>query len=148
VSGLLTNSPAAVIQQLIIDFGLGTAVADDDDWPVFLSTTVDSPDNCLTVYDTTGMHDGRHMVNGEVQEHHGFMVRVRSKRYSVGWSKAHVIAIAFDEQVRYTGVVIGTSTYSVREINRASGPIHLGKEVPENKRHLFTLNCFTALREL
>jgi len=147
LSGSLSHAPPYIIQQLIIDLGHGTLVADGLAWPVLAYSMTDSPERAICVYGTTGQKDGRFMTSGEVQEHYGIQVAVRSMVELVADAKCRDIAIAFDEDVNYTSVTLDSSVYSVREITRISGPIP-GKELPETKRSLFTLNVITAIRQI
>lgn len=147
MSGSLTDSPADIIRTLLINKGLGTALADDDDWPIFADGEPDTPDSVITVYNTVGRQGGRVMPGGERQEHHGVQVRVRDPDSQGGYAKARAIAVAFDESVRLNSVTIGASVYLVHSVSRVGDVFALGKETPTSKRNLFTINAIVALRQ-
>jgi len=147
MSGALKHSPSDVIQQLLIDLGQGTAVADSGAWPVYASQTPDTPDSCITVVDTAGQKQGRMMVDGEVQEFPGVQVMVRCANPVTGWTKARAITVALDEGVTNTGVTIDGSVYVVYNVSRSSGPLSLGKDAPNSKRNLFSINATVTLRQ-
>lgn len=147
MSGALTHSPADVIQQLLIDLEQGTAVADAGAWPVYASRMPDTPDSCICVRDTGGTKQGRMMVDGEVQEFPGVQVMVRCASPVAGWTKARAVAVAIDEEVDLPSVTIGSSVYLVYNVSRSSGPLALGKDAPNSKRNLFSINALVTLRQ-
>lgn len=147
MTGSLTHSPADVVRQLLIDLGHGTIPSGGGSWPVFVSQEPNSPDSVITVYDTTERQDGRTMVDGERQEHEGIQVRIRDPDHAGGYTKAHAIAIALDTFASPTSVTIGSSVYQLWAATRVSGPIALGKETPNSKRNLFTINATVTLRQ-
>ena len=154
MSGTLTHSPADVVRNLLIDLGLGTAPADGGAWPVYVAQEPNSPDSVITVYDTSGILDGRFMVSGEVQENHGFQVRVRCANTWRGYEKAQEIAVALDESTSLKTVSVGDDagtgdqTYTVYAVSRKGGVISLGKDTPRTKLNLFTINAVVSLRQI
>ncbi len=148
MSGSLTHSPAQIISQLLIDLTLGTAPVDSGSWPVFYAGEPDSPDSVITVYDSVGRQDGRIQVDGEQQEHHGFQVRVKATKHTVGYTKARAIAISLDEDVQLNSVTISGSVYVVYAISRTGDVLSLGKNHPTGNFNLFTINAVVALRQL
>lgn len=141
----LEHSPADITAQLLVDLGLGTDPNDNGDWPVYVNSEPSTPDNCLTVYDTTDRDDGRAMVSGERQVFFGYQIRIRARNHKVGWLKAHEIAISLDENVYETSVILEGNTYVVHSCNRISGVLPLGKESPTSKRNLYTLNFLASI---
>jgi hypothetical protein len=154
MSGTLAHSPADVVRALLIDLGLGTAPADADAWPIYVGQEPDSPDKVITVYDTSGVLQGRFMIDGEIQENHGFQVRVRASNHYDGYEKARAIAVALDESVSLETVSVGDDvgtgdeTYTVYAISRKGGVISLGKDTPRTKLNLFTINAVASLRQI
>ena len=142
MSGYLPDSPARVVRDLLIQLGLGTAAST---WPVYVSSEPSSPDNCITVYDTSGLDHGREHIGGERQEHNGFQIRIRSATPDVGWTRTSLIATTLDTSTNLTTVVIGTHTYLVQSITRKNGPLAIGKEAITN-RNLFTINAVISVR--
>lgn len=146
--GALTHSPADVLRWLLIDLGQGSDPADGAAWPVFASAEPDSPDSCLTVYDTAGRDSGRSHPDGERAEHHGVQVRVRATSHREGYQKARAIALALDQDVYRDTVVIGDDAYRVWSVSRTGDVLVLGTNIPGSKRHLFTVNAVVSLRQL
>lgn len=146
MSGSLTHSPAQIIAQILVDLGLGTDPDDEDDWPIYAVSLPDTPDNAMCIYDTQGTMDGSSMIDGEVQEHHGFMVRIRATSHSVGQAKANAVVQGLDKSVRNEVVTLDSSTYLVTQTGRMSGPLNNGPE-PTSSRIIFTVNAVAALRQ-
>lgn len=147
--GPLQHSPADVLRQLIVDQGWSVDYVDDDtSWAAFASGEPDLPDDCVTVYDTTGVDYGRVGVTGERQESHGFQVRVRSKTHAGAYAKVRQIAVGFDEDVYLATVNLDGVAYRVQSVKRNGDPLFIGKDGSRSKRSLFTLNGVVSLREV
>lgn len=147
MSGSLTHSPAEVVRQLLVDLSLGTLPSAGGSWPICATQELDSPDNAMTVYDTSGRLDGRTMTDGEQQEHYGFQVRVRSATHEAGHAKANAIAVALDQSVLLEVVTVETSVYLVQAVSRTTNVLPIGKETGLSKRSLFTINAVVSLRQ-
>lgn len=145
--GLLTHPPADITRYLLISLGEGVLPSAGGSWPVYAAQTPNSPDNMVVVLGTSNTHQGRTHYDGEVQERHGVQILVRCITYPVGSTKANAIGIALDQDVYDTAIVIGSSTYNVHAFSRTSGPIDLGKETPDSKRDLFSINATVSLRQ-
>lgn len=148
MSGALSHSPADVVRYMMIDLSLGTIPTAGGSWPINVSVEPDSPDNCITIYDTEGIQSGSEQVGGEVQEHHGFQVRVRSPTHAVGYAKARAIAQALDTLVAYETVTISSNTYRVESVSRRGDVLVLGKDMSNTKRDLFTINYLVSITKL
>ena len=150
----LVHSPADIVAQLLIDLGLGTDPTTNGTWPIYVGREPTIPDNCITVYDTAGVDDGRSMIDGETWNHYGFQVRVRSVDHRTGWVKADTISSTMAMNVLRTSTTItdsdGTKTnYRIQCIARIGDTLKLGKEVPTSKRDIFTVNAtMTLLNEV
>jgi hypothetical protein len=143
----LQNTPSDVVRQLLIDLSCATLPSDAEDWPAYEGQEPDSPDSCITVYTTTGIDDGRSQIDGELWQHYGIQIRVRSSNSVDGWKKANAIRELLAKDVKRTIVVVlldntGTATtdYGVAAITGISQTIPLGKE-PHSNRFLFTINA-------
>ena len=145
MSGTLTHSPADIIRYLMIDFALGTIPSDGGAWPIFVGQEPNNPDDVITIFDTAGIHDGRLQVGGEVQEHHGFQVRVRAANHVDGWTKINAIDVTLNESVLLDTTTISSQDYTIQSITRKGTIIPLGKEKPDSRRDVFTLNAVTSL---
>jgi len=146
VGGSLLHSPADIVSRLLTAFGYGVDPSVPGEWPVNVAREPNTPDDAITVYDTQGRDDGRTMVDGERQEHHGFQVRVRSMTHPAGYAKARSIADALDQGVLFTQVDVDGTTYTVFAVTRTSDVIAIGKEAELSKRSLFTINAIAAIR--
>ena len=147
MSGSLDHSPSQIIRQMLVDLSLGTLPSEDDDWPIFATNEPDTPDSVITVYDTLGKLDGRTQVDGKLQIHHGFQVRIRDANTRNGYSKANAIAIALDESTYQETVTISDSIYLVHSVSRTTDVLPIGKETPTSKRNIFTINATATLRQ-
>lgn len=147
MAGLLANSPADIAQALLVSLGVVSNPTLNQAWPAYVSMEPSTPDDCVTVKDTAGKDDGRTMVDGERQEHHGFQVRIRGSTHLEGFAKANAVQIALDQQVLGATVTIGAHTYVVYAVS-TSPVLSLGKEQGTSKRSLFTINCTAALRQI
>ena len=147
MSGNFDHSPAQVIQNYLIDEGLAFDPADEVDWAIYHGHRPPSPDNCVTLYDVAGTIDGRVMVGGEVQEHAGIQIAVRSDNVADAYLKCKNILINFDSEVNRTLVVIGSITYRIQSISRTTDVINAGREA-DSGCHLSTANAIVSLRQL
>lgn len=148
--GSLIHSPADVLRHLLVTKGVGSIpvpVPSNSDWPIYAHNEPDGPDNSITIFDVQGIKHGRTMIDGEIQEHHGIQVRIRSSVSDVGYTKARNIAIVLDEQVYQDAVTISSYNYCVHSFNRTSDVIPLGKEATTpSKRSICVINGLIMLR--
>ena len=147
MSGSLTHSVADVIRHLLIDLGHGTLPTTKSSWPVYSDNEPNTPDNAITVYNLTGTSSGRTMIDGELQEHHGIQVRIRSATPTTGFTKSRQIAVGLDTSSNLVSVSIGSSAYRIQTVSRKGDVISLGKDTTNSKRNLFTINAVVALRQ-
>lgn len=141
-------SPADVVAQLLVDLGLCSGPGGVGEWPVFVAGEPSSPDEAVTVYDTAGTAFGRSMATGARSENPGVQVRVRARDHRTGWAKARQIARSLDEDALWRAVTVGAAAYCVQDFGRTSDVLALGKEVPNSKRSLFTVNGTLCYRPL
>lgn len=139
------HTPSDIIRWMLIDLGLGTDPEDSGSWPVYRGSEPDTPDSVITVYGTSGQQDGRSQIDGEVFEHHGFMIRVRSNRERTAAAKAYEIDNALNESVQNKLVNIDGNTYIVCAVNRKGSVNSVGKESPTSERNVFTINAISAI---
>lgn len=147
--GLLNHSPADIVRRLLVDLGLGSYPAiPAGSWPVYASEEPQTPDNTITVFDTTGKRQGRMMIDGAVEEHHGFQIRIRSADDRTGATKARTIADTIDKNVYRRWVTVDSTRYQVHSLDRSGDVISLGRERSEgggkdkkpSQRRIFTIN--------
>lgn len=143
----LEHSPSNIVRYLLVGFAQGIIpVTINDVWPIYVASEPTSPDNVVTIYDTSGIVEGRLQGSGVVPEHFGFQVRVRAQTHEAGWAKIKQIANCMDTTVNRTVVTVSTNNYVVEAITRRGGIITLGKE-PNSSRIVFTLNATVAISQ-
>lgn len=144
--GPLAHSPADIIATLLPALGVGSAPSESSEvqWSVYASRMPTGPGDCIGVFDTSGRNNGREMVAGEVQQHEGFMVRVRSESHDTGWAKADEVRAALDG-VYQRSVSVGGTHYVVHSVTRTSQVIALGTE-KESQRCVFTITAVASIR--
>ena len=144
----LQASAASIMAYYIInELAKMTDPSDADDWPFYISHLPDGANietNAGAIYDTVGTQDMRSM-NGNVPEHPGIQIRIRSNNHNTAYVKIEDIANALDE-VANDSVEIGDLEYEIQNVNRTSPIISLG--VDENRRFHFTINYIITIREL
>lgn len=117
-------------------------------WPCYVGVEPDSPDECITLDDTTGQGDGRDMNGGELNAHMGLQFRFRSLTAKSGWTKAQAVRAWLSEQVFAMTVTIDSSTYRVHCFSKIGQVLKLGTDGPNSKRWLHTLNAMISIRQL
>ena len=153
----MNDSPSDIVRQLLLTLGLGAIAAyangayTGQPWPIFAANEPASPDNVITVYDTTGQSDGRTMPDGEECTHYGIQLRVRAVDEPTGWPVANNLRNALARLVPSppTGtnyVTLGPNNYTVWAFAGIGNVIPLGKETPSSARFLFTVNALVAIR--
>lgn len=144
MSVTLTHSVNDIVRRLLVNMGHGTLPSVNGSWPIGVERP-NSPDNCVTVRDTTGRVEGRLQPTGEVQEHFGIQVEVRSAVKNVGQLKAQEITYACDREIKNTTVTFESKTYNIINVNRVGTVMSIGRETPESMRELFTFNALVTI---
>lgn len=138
------HSAAEIVRAALVGLGLAT---ESGSWPARAGLEPDSPDEVITVYDVAGTYRGRTMPDNEPQGHYGVTIRVRALTHTSGHRKCRDLCAALDALYQRS-VVIESVTYVIHSFNRTGEPVHLGKEVPESRRNLFTINGLLTIRTL
>lgn len=157
----LYHSPARIIKQLLVDYGLGfdpeVGTAGTSPWAIYRGREPDRPDDLIKVSDTTPRGEGDTQTDGIHQQHEGIQVFVRSADYDRGYRKINAISLALD-QVNFVSVdlpapegegeVPGTAEirYEVQSCTCTSGPAPTGPDTPAGKRLTFTVNYLVSIR--
>lgn len=146
----LTHSPAHILQTAMVSLGLGTLAPSSGyastSWPIYSSTEPDRPDAVITVKNTSGIQQGRSMIDGKLFQSYGVQVRIRHGDEPTGWVKADQIRATLAESVYQLAVTIDSSNYLIHAIIGIGMVLPIGKEVPSTKRSLFTLNALMKVR--
>jgi len=150
----MTDSPADVVRHYLVARSLATIGGAGGDWPAFCAGEPGNPDNCITVYDTDGVNQGRPMIDGGDAGPEGIQIRVRATGHAAGWAKARAIK----ENLESSSVAVGPYHYGPLTVNGRSyriqcvvnigNVIPLGKMVPENRLSLFTVNALVRIESL
>jgi hypothetical protein len=147
----LLHSPADIVRHILIDLGEGSdpgaGTSAPGAWPVYSPKEPSTPDNVITIKNTTPKLDGRSHVDGEQVEHSGFQVRVRSQDTLVGYPKAASIRKTLNEQAINVVVRIASAVYHVQCVSRVS-LIPLGEESPSSRRTVYTLNGLIVINRV
>jgi hypothetical protein len=121
----------------------------DANWPVFVSLMNDSPNQCISIYDTHPDIEGRVHRTREVIEHQGIMIAVRSLDYSSGFTKTVDIctALAAIPASACFQLLIPANTgspYRLWSFRRTNGPNPLPNDARQTKnaRYLFSVNGY------
>ena len=148
VTNILGNSPATILVALLVDqLGICTRVADQGDWPAFLEHMPDKPDECLCVYDTMGIKDGRMMNTMETVMHHGIEILLRSRDYTAPYTKARSISGDLSVLTPQNFSLLG-SVYRVYNVTETTAPTHLGEEAGTIRRYYVSVNMLFAVRKV
>ena len=149
MSGTLTHTAADVIRQVLEDLAVSVAPgsASSTDWASFYSMAPDFQDRIISSFDTAGITQGRTHVDGQTQEFHGVQVMIRAADYETGYNKAQAVAVSLDTEIQLTNVTISSTVYIVYSFNRVGTVISLGREAPNTRRSIFTINGLVSLIE-
>jgi Bacteriophage minor capsid protein len=130
--------------QLLVDIGQGSGPGGSGVWPVFTSAIPDAPDEVLAVWDTTGISDGRFNATGNLEQHYGVQITVRSTDHPRGWLKAAQVRAALSAVLDQT-VTVGGNAFRLPAVTRLDPVLVVGRDKPNSNRTLFTLNPTFAL---
>jgi hypothetical protein len=133
-----THNPAKILHQALVDAThvLEPVANPTGQWRAYINHLPDE-DDVISVSDTTGVKDGRHM-SGEVIVHPGFQIRIRTAEEDDGQARGRLIANWMDT-VDSLAVTIGATNYTIHAISRTGDLISIGQE-SESRRIGFTLN--------
>lgn len=153
----LTHDVCEILRWLSIAGGLGTDPETEDEvgereWPVHAKSEPDKPDNCITIYTTSGQDDGQSVHDGSLWAHYGWQFSIRSKTYDVGYAKANAVRNFLAQQYWETVTVpdatgTGGTDYRVETLTNIGTIIPLGREQTSN-RYLFTINGMVTIDPL
>ena len=113
------------------------------DWRSTFSKTTDDPANFVTVYDAAGVIDGRYMETGEMVEHYGIQIRVRSLKYKDGYTKAKELLKAMTQEMIHVPV-IQDGSYMIESFTQTSSILSIGTD-EKNRRENFTFNGIVTI---
>ena len=145
----LYNSPAEILAVALIAEGIVSDPTGTGEWPCHYAEEPDgpdSPDEVVTVYDTTGRVDGSSMHGGDLWEHQGFQVRIRASTHRRGWRKADEVQQTLARGILLENLTISGKTYVLYCAGDVGAIIALGKQAPNSTRRAWTINGTIAVR--
>ncbi|MDB4786217.1 minor capsid protein [bacterium] len=147
MSGALDHSPATIIRQWMVNESLATLPSAAGSWPASTAFMMDTPDNAIQVISQAGLQYGRSHIDGEIEEHLGVQVIVRSATHDAGYTKADAIKASMDTSSKLYTLTISSSTYTIYAITRRGNVLDLGTEPTPTNRHLFSINATFSVRK-
>lgn len=141
-------SAAILLRSWMVVSNLGTNASQKPlrDWPIYIGTLPDSPDNLISIYDTTPIKDGR-MMSGETIIHPGIQIRVRSRGYTMGFDRLASV-IANLDNLKRVQISYNSDSYLISSFQRTSDPLPLGVDPDNRLRQGFTVNGTVSLQLL
>lgn len=148
---MLLNSPSSVAAEYITSvLQLLTEPNTKEAWPLYIGHMPDNKnvrDDAGSIKDSPGTLDGKDMRSGEVYQHFGLQIRIRSTDYEEGWIKVANVAAGLDGIQSGTSIIVNGTTYSFWNFSRTSTVIDLGREETGKRRERFAVNFVLAIRE-
>lgn len=140
----ITESPARILRQLMVDLGVAIlpAVQSTADWQTSVKVEPVAPDNVITLYDTGAVEDSGIVFDGTRNEHPTLQVRIRSSdtaTQSVGYVKARQVCIALDSVYRQV-TTVDAVRFIIQRVKRTTDVIFIGYDTPTSKRLVHTFN--------
>lgn len=142
---ILQHAPADVLRWLLIAMGFGTEPTLQLPWPICFKKEPTTPDNCITVYDTSSQMDGCSMIDGEQLQHYGIQLRIRTDDAKAGYAFAQNMYASVNAQLYSQRVAIDSAVYDVQRLAKLSF-LSPGSNEPTDKRITYTMNGLLALR--
>lgn len=141
----MTDTPAQIMAQLLVDLGVASGPGGAGAWPVFTTNMPDRPDNAIQVKNTTGSDESDQFAAGDTDQHWGVQIMVRAADDRTAGVKAQAVRRAL-RAVNQRGVTPTTATqgsgarYTVPAVNEGGPPLALGTDRTASNRVLYTLN--------
>lgn len=142
----LEHTPAKITYAFFLFKEWGTDPSVNGNWPCFISSEPDSPDDCITLYDYTGQDDGR-LMHGNLIQHPALQIRIRSNDYATGYVKADEIMNNIAE-VGNSVISVGSNSYMIVCYSKIKPINYLGRQVAVRGRCLFSINCLVCIDRL
>lgn len=86
------------------------------------------------------------MIDGEDFHHFGLQIRVRGTDDPSTYARIELVHTTITEHSYQDLITVGGVTYLVWSFSNVSAPLSLGKDAPNSKRSLYTLNCLASIR--
>lgn len=99
MSGILSHTPAYILRTRIINDGKGTDPSHNSAWPVYVDGEPTTPDNVISIRDTTNRDVGYNQYLKEMQEQYGVQVRIRGKDIPTLHAKFNPLVVAIEKYI-------------------------------------------------
>ena len=155
----LQHTPADITRWALIALGLGVEPTQSNyqgnDWPVSAHGMPPSPDNAIAVYVTTPQLDGRSLCPDQgMATHWAFQIAVRGANdFGFAFPKAEAIRVTLNEKVNGMSLTVSkpaslpATTYIIPCFSGLS-LVPVGRESPDSKRFIYTINGYLVVRAL
>lgn len=144
VQVIMNHSAADVLCQALVDNAV--LIYPDESttaWQCFVDGMPSMPDEVAVLIDEDGHDDGRSMLDGELFYHYGVQMILRGREHRSGYRKAEAVRQALASIYRQT-VVVESEAYRVHCVAHIGQVLCLGKDTPNSKRSMFSLNMSVA----
>lgn len=138
-------TPAEILASLLIEGAFFNEFDLPGPWPICTSAMPDGaagPDQCGTVYDTSGEITARLMAGGKNLVKFGVQLKTRSTDYNVAYSKLSAVTL-FLETVLMRAITVDGNLYTINGIVQSSPVISMGQD--ERRRALCSVNLLLML---
>lgn len=136
---------ARVVQQLLVDLGLGVLGGTTGSWPIYKGYKPNTPDDCIVVYNSGAEMDGRIQSTGAEITHPAIQILIRSATDDAAESKGLAIQDVLQD-IRRELVTVSSTTYLIQGIHRRTDLTPIGEE-EKSRRRLFTINYVLTFGE-
>jgi Bacteriophage minor capsid protein len=137
VSDLAT--PAAVLAEALYD---NFQIEFEDTWPFYVGTQPDTPEECITFFDSTPIVNKKSVDTGFTLIRPGVQLRARGIEYMATWRKLEQIRLWCDDVAGMT-VTLAGEDFVIVNVSQQSGIINIGRT--EDRLYEFTLNVVMTL---
>jgi hypothetical protein len=143
----MKHSPAEILIKLLTADNKLSDPVENKDWPGYVGHSPETPDNCVTAFDTTPIIVARELATGGTCRLWGVQLRLRTAKdkYPLGWDKInglddhltslHNALVSFEDAV-----------FAVDSVCVDSGPMFIGQD-EQSRRNLFTLNLLANIHK-
>lgn len=147
INDLQDHGQHDITRKILSLLGLGTHPDTGQPWPIYVDQEPDFPDNCITIYETSGINEGKLMPTGEDVEHPGLQIQVRceASQPPVGRKKTREIKSSLDQLTSPYSLSFEGISYTIYSFNPQGSIIPLGRDMTNKNRFLWTINYTVSL---
>jgi len=145
----MKHTTAQILTKYLMGKGIIETPSKQAIWPGFISHLPGGKDvqQAVALSDTQGMNDGRIMRTGEVIEHPGLQIRVRSRDFETSFQKATEAADSLSSVIRQSVTMKDNTSYLINNVSRFSSILPMGVE-PETRLFLCSVNFTATITEI